>query len=650
MKYIRLGENGARTSRPTQCLSRLSLTAFVCAFIWLTACAAEPDLATRPNIVLIMADDLGFADLGSYGGEIETPQLDRLAAGGVRFSQFRVTPMCSTTRVALMAGMSYPAADFGRYEKALPLATLLQRAGYQTMMSGKWHAGSLDPRSPEVFQKFFGFLGGMSDCYAGGPDWFEGFKPYTQFGGDFDATTKFTERSIAYLREALEDEDPFFMFVAYNAPHHPLQARKETVDKYRGRYMAGYSAVRQARYARQLELGLVDPEWGTADAGVEVRRWEELPEARKVIEDARMAAYAAMVDEMDQGIGQIVQFLEDSGELENTIILFMSDNGGDYNNGSILTDADQVPWEAGNNPTTSNGWAWVKNTPFHFYKHASHEGALTVPFIVHWPKGLKHRAGQIDDTSIDVTDIYPTLMEIAGGSYSNGSTDLRPLTGRSFLNTLTQEAAFDAPSRFLWFNQSRAWIESGMKAVSLYGGPWQLYDLQADRAEQNDLAALQPELVQQLAEQWQAYAREISMPAPHRQPVGETQHAWGWHRLQMFAPQLISTFPENSKLTPAGSQRLEMKFSEPIDLTGRKGKFIRLYKVSDETNPVWEIDPDATHPSHGTHSLVFEGIPPLEADTQYYVMIDGGAFSVGGRPVGVINDGAYWWRFRTTAE
>jgi len=633
--------------RHKQAFFGLSLALGLAAF---SACASESEEASRPNILLIMADDLGYSDLGSYGAEIETPNLDRLAAGGIRYSQFRATPMCSTTRVALMAGMSFPAAGNGSYEHTLPLPTLLKEAGYRTMMSGKWHAGQANPRSPKLFDRFFGFLGGMSDCYSGGPDWFEGQTPFKDFGNGFDATTAMTDHSIEYMKEALSQDNPFFMFVSYNAPHHPLQARQETVEKYSGRYMQGYEVIRNARHARQLEMGLVKADWGAADPGVEVRRWEELPDARKVVEDARMAAYAAMVDEMDQGIGRLIAFLEEAGELDNTLIVFMSDNGSDYNNGSILTDAKQVPWQAKSNPTVSNGWAWAKNTPFNFYKHACHEGALTVPFIVHWPQLLKERAGDIDAAPIAVTDIYPTLAELAGIDYPGESRRLRPLTGRSFLASMSEEAPFNAPDRFLWFNQSRAWIEGGLKAVSLYGGPWQLYDLDSDRAEKNDLATTKPGVVAGFANSWQNYAREIGMPPQLSKPVGQHQHGWGWHRLQMFAPQLVSTFPENSKMTAAGSTRLEMHFNAPIDLAGREGKYIRLFKVSDESKPVWQIDPDARHPSQGTKQLVFKNLPSLEADTQYYVLIDGGAFKVGGRHVGVINDGAYWWRFRTEPE
>lgn len=635
-------------SRLTQFMSRNSHRALIGALFTCASLCSSAHAADRPNILLILADDLGYSDIGSYGSEIETPNIDRLASGGVRFSQFRVTPMCSTTRVALMAGMSFSAAGNGSYEGTLPLPSFLQTGGYRSMMTGKWHAGNTNPRSSKVFNRFFGFIGGMTDCFVGGPDWFDGQQPFKGFGPGFDATTAFTDRGIDYMREALEDKQPFFMFVSYNAPHHPLQAQKVTVDKYRGRYMEGYSAIRQKRYARQLEMGLVDPDWEPTGHGVEVRRWEELPEYRKVVEDARMSAYAAMVDEMDQGIGRLIDFLGDAGELDNTIIIFMSDNGGDYNNGSIKTDADQIPWKARNNPTSSNGWAWVKNTPFNYYKHACHEGALAVPFIVHWPKHLSARAGTINRSSLSVTDIYPTLLELAGLSYPPANKRLKPLTGKSFVASLKDNQAFDAPSRFLWFHQSRAWIENDMKAVSLYGGPWQLYDLKRDRTEQKDLAGSQPRLVGQLAAKWQSYAQSIQMPAALHQPVADAQHGWGWHRLKMFAPQLVSTFPENSKPTAPGSRRLEMRFSAPVDLAGMKGKYIRLYKVGDEVNPVWEMDPDESYPDQGKRTLCFKNLPPLEPDTQYYVLIDGGAFKVGGKHVGVINDGAYWWRFRTT--
>lgn len=615
-----------------------------CCFNAIALGAAEK----RPNILLIMADDLGYADLGCYGGEIDTPNLDSLAESGVRFSQFRATPMCTTTRVALMAGMSYQAAGAGSYKQAIPLPSLLKDAGYRTMMTGKWHAGKVDPRSPEVFDRFFGFLGGMTDCYVGGPDWFMGQESFSDFDEDFDATTAITDEAIVFMEEAIDEEEPFFMFVSYNAPHHPLQAKRETVEKYLGSYADGYEVINDERYQHQLEMGLVDPAWTPAPAGVEVRRWDDLSDERQEIEDFRMAAYAAMVDEMDVGIGRLIDFLKESGKYDDTLVIFFSDNGGDYNNGSILTDATQMPWLPNDNPTSSNGWAWVKNTPFANYKHASHEGALTVPFIVNWPKCLKLPEGSIEDASVAVTDIYPTLLDIAGQTYPGKEFGLRPLTGRSFLPVLTEDAAFKAPPRFLWFAQSRAWIEGEMKVVSLYGGPWQLYDMKADRTEQHDLSGERPNETARLARKWMDYARQIGMPPAKRLPPKSEQQGWGYHRLRMFSPALVDTFPANSQLTTPGSRRLEMHFNKPVNVTKAPKDFIRLYEVGDEDHPVWTGNKGDAQLENKNSTLVFDDVPPLKPDTQYFVLIKPGSFKVGGRPVGVINDGAYWWRFRTT--
>lgn len=613
----------------------------------LLLCHQNLTAISRPNVLLIIADDLGFSDLGCYGGEISTPNLDRLAGGGIRFSNFRATPMCSTTRVALIAGMSYQSAGMGSYRNVLPLPVFMKQAGYRTMFCGKWHAGNANPRSEALFDRSFGFLGGMTDCYAGGNDWFECNKPYKKFGRNFDATSFITSYSIKYMQEALKDDDPFFMVVSYNAPHHPLQARKKTVEKYLNKYSSGYEKIREARYKRQLSIGLIDPTWDPVPAGVEVRVWEELPKERQVIEDFRMAAYAAMVDEMDQGIGRIIKFLENEKRLENTLIIFMSDNGGDYNNGSIFADGNQIPWKPGNNPTSSNGWAWVKNCPFSKYKHACHEGALAVPFIVHWPSAIRVPEGSINHSDIAVTDIYPTLVEMTGAQNPGSNDSFKPLEGRSFLNTMARGATFNSPSRFISYRYSKAWIEDNMKAVSLYGGSWELYDIRKDRTEQFNLANSMTGTVKEFSKRWNDFAKGVGMSRPAIESVEKKEHGWGWHRMQMFAPQLVSTYPENSKLTSLRNPRIEMHFSASIDLAGSKGKFISLYKVSDESKPIWKMDPDKNHPGNGTKSLIFNNLPPLEPDTQYFILIDRGAFKVGGKPVGVINDGAYWWRFRT---
>ena len=610
--------------------------------------------AERPNILLIMADDLGYSDLGSYGGEIETPHLDRLADEGVRFSHFRATPMCVTSRVAILSGMSFFAAG-NAHERVKPLPQSLRDAGYLTAITGKWHASNRHPLAPGFFDRFHGFLSGMTDCYRGGDDWYLEHAPFRDFGPDFDATTVITDQSIHYMREALEADQPFFMFVSYNAPHHPLQARQETVEKYLGRYSEGFEAVRNRRLERQRAMGLIDANMVPAPAEIAVRPWGQMTDFRRKVEDSRMAAYAAMVDEMDQGIGRLLEFLEQSGILDETLIIFTSDNGGYYNHGNIRTDHLQIPWEAGSNQTVSSGWAWVQNTPFNLYKQTSHEGGLAVPFIVRWPSVLSdEQAGSITDIPADITDLYPTFIEIAGVEYPKewDGEVLKPLTGASFLCALVEGVPFVAPSRFHAFlnpryHESRAWIEGDYKLVAVHNGPWQLYDLANDRGETRDLSQDYPELRARMADEWHRYAESIGVPPAARGRELEEQQNWGWQRLLMFSPQLTRLVPNNSTLAPAGLDFFEMHFNRPLDFSQTGNRRIRLYQLSDEENPVWDVRLDRSHPSQGKTVLRVTDLPPLEADTQYYFLIDAGAFSVGGNPVGVINDGAYWWRFRT---
>lgn len=611
-------------------------------------------LPTTPNILFIMVDDMGYSDAGCYGGEIDTPNLDRLAAEGVRFSHFRASPMCVTTRVAFISGMTYFAAGM-EHNRVKPLPQSLRDAGYLTATTGKWHASNRHPLAEGFFDRFHGFLGGMTDCFSGGNDWFLEREPFRDFGPGFDATTVITDSSIRYMQEALEADSPFFMFVSYNAPHHPLQAQQETVEKYLGRYLEGFEVVRNRRIARQREMGLIDDDFVPAPAEVAVRPWEQMTEFRRKVEDSRMAAYAAMVDEMDQGVGRLLGFLEERGILDETLIIFTSDNGGYYNHGDIRSDHLHVPWQAGSNQTVSSGWAWVQNTPFKLYKQSAYEGGLAVPFIVRWPSVLPATsAGSITDIAADITDLYPTFIEIAGIDYPDewqGET-LKPLTGKSFLSALVHGKQFTPPQRFHAFlnplyHESRALIDGDFKLVAIHNGPWQLFDLQNDRGETTDLSESYPERRARMAADWHRYAESIGIPAPARAQEQPIQQNWGWQRLLMFSPHLQRIFPNNSTLVEAGLDFFEMHFNQPLDFTHSGNRRIRLYQLSDETNPVWDIRLDASHPSQGQNVLRVENLPALEADTHYYFMIDPGAFRTGERPVGPINDGAFWWRFRT---
>lgn len=624
----------------------LLLLAVVCG----SGMAAEADRKT--NVLLIMADDMGYSDAGCYGGEIDTPGIDRLADEGIRFTRFRATPMCLTSRAALLSGMSFQDNGRGRYERVLPLPEAFRQSGYRTYLAGKWHAGDHHPVSPGFFDRFHGFLSGMTDCYSGGPDWYMDDKPFREFGGDFDATTRITDQSIAYMREAVERGQPFFVFVSYNAPHHPLQARRETYEKYLGRYRDGFQAVRERRLERQRAMGLINPEWQPAAPGPEIRRWDEMPPFRQEVEDMRMAAYAAMVDEMDQGIVRLLQFLDTENLADDTVVIFTSDNGGYFNNGDINRDHLQKPWQAGSNQTISNGWGWVQNTPFNLYKQTSHEGGLAVPFIVRWPKALADRAGQLSDLPAEIVDLYPTFADLTGFRYpaEHEGQALKPLTGKSFLPALTTGADFDPPPRFHWFSQSRAWIEGDDKVVSFHNGPWQLYDLARDRTEQNDLAAAKPELTERLSRAWHAHAEAAGAPPEQRLPAQKTQRAWGWHHLQMVLPGLARLFPDNGQLVEPGSTSLELQFNTPLQLSAAPDARISLHTVAADLEPVWQTRPTESCLSEDRKTLRFEQLPPLQPDTQYFVLLSRDAFRIGDRPAGPINDGAYWWRFRTKPE
>lgn len=601
--------------------------------------------------MIIMADDLGYSDLGSYGSEIDTPHLDQLAAEGVRFSQFRVAPMCVVSRVAMLSGRGFNGGGDHPYSQTTPFPKLLKEAGYAAHMTGKWHAGNINPRNGEVFDNFFGFMGGMTDSFAGGPDWFLNEQPYKNFAPDFYATDALTDTAIEFMRKSQDAGQPTFAFISYNAPHHPCQAPQATVEKYIERYMAGYRSIRDARVERQRELGLLENQWTPAEPGAEVRDWNELPEERKRIEAGRMAAYAATIDEIDQNVGKLLAYLDDTGRAENTLVIFISDNGGDYSNGGRLIDAKQIAWNPGGNPSSSNGWAWVKNTPFRSYKHASFEGALASPMIARWPAGVKAAEGSILHESTHITDLYPTVLELAGAKYPerHDGKKLLPLAGSS-LTPLLQgqpEARLDKP-QFSWFEHSRGLAFDGWKAVQLYDGPWQLYDLQADRTETTNLAAEHPEKLAELIGLWEQQANPALLQRKPALGTQITQRGWGWHRIQRISKnKLINLKPDNSKVAEGPVTHLQLNFTQPIFFDRSQGKSIRLFAVSDESKPVWELRPTPDHPAHGKREVVFGDLPQLQPDAGYFVEWDAGWARVGDTPLGPLNDGAYWWRFRT---
>ena len=483
-----------------------------------------------PNILLILADDMGWSDLGCYGGEIQTPNLDRLAQNGIRFRQFRNTAKCNTSRACLLTGvyaqqcgMMKPAA----MQHAVTLGEVLRTAGYRTLWVGKHH-GTENPVT-RGFDRYYGLRDGCCNHFNPGlarageasparkrsdRAWCvddELLVPFTPEDQKFYTTDVFTDMALNYLEQYKDDEQPFFLYVAYTAPHDPLMAWPEDIAKYDHVYDAGYEKIRAARYQRQKAMGLVDEHFPLSEPMF--ADWNALePDAQKTAV-RRMQVYAAMVDRMDQNIGRILDKLRELNQLDDTLILFASDNGA---SAEVVSKGDNIPGTGEIGTMTrwasqEKNWANVSNTPFRYYKNYSHEGGICTPLIAHWPGGIK-TPGRFSDFSGHFIDFMPTLMEVADAAYPDtfNGEKVTPVQGVSFLPVLDgSEVSRSAPVFWQW-KQGRAVCDGPWKLVRWSAdpeGPWELYDMDADRTETTDLAGQYPEVVQRLSrlyDQWQS--------------------------------------------------------------------------------------------------------------------------------------------------
>ena len=615
------------------------------------------DETSRPNIVILLADDLGYSDLGCYGGEIDTPRLDQLAAEGLQFTRFRTSPMCVTTRAAMLTGMEYHMAGRQQMDRGIPLARLLKNAGYRTTIAGKWHLAGSPLDEHMGFDRFFGFLGGQTNCWTGGPDWRLERELFADYGDDFYATTAFTDYAIERVNEAIEADEPFFLYLAYNAPHVPLQAPEPNVRKYldRGVYDDGYQAIRDSRIKRQIEMGLIDADNTFPPPTGDVLPWDKLLPEQKRMETLKQAAYAGMIDSLDDNIGRLLDDLEAKGVLDNTIVLFMSDNGGSYV--GIDSDADAVPWDrTADHPykqlTTSNGWGYANNAPFRYYKQTGYEGGLAAPLIVRWPEGIRLPAGTRVTQAARVWDIYPTLAEAAGVTYDPSSdSQLRPLMGESLL------PMFDAPDaagheRFIAsFTISRAVIDGKWKATTMLTRPWELYDLENDRTESTDVAAEHPEVLARLVGIWDDHVAEAGgVPDDWNPQAFETVYFMN----QRMMHGLASLYPKMCDPAVEFDGTLRMNFIGDVVFRDENGKGmsgrIRLMKYGQEKE-VWSVDPTPAH-LDGPRTLAFKNLPELEPGTMYYFLWPSNLVRFK-TPGGQINrlheqrDGAYPWQFTT---
>jgi arylsulfatase len=523
--------------------------------------AAGPLAGARPNIILIMADDMGFSDLGSYGSRILTPNLDRLTAGGVQFTQFYNAARCVPTRASLLTGLYPHQAGIGHMlgpspnglydgdlsHEALTLAEGLKSAGYATYMAGKWHLTPWRPGEASLaengptgrgFDRFYGIIASIRS-YFNPPTLMEDGRELPPPEGAYHFTDAVTDHALQYIDEHENTEQPFFLYVAYTAPHWPLHALEKDVVRYRGRFEEGWDVIRKRRHQRQIELNLIDPDWPLPPRDPQEVPWDRVrPEYRDWF-DERMAVYAAMIDQMDRGIGRILQAVEAREETPNTLVVFLSDNGGCAEEIGPQGRASQFPLQTrngrdirlGNDPSINPGpedtyasygleWAGVSNTPFRRFKSFVHEGGIATPLIVSWPSriepNLTHETGHI-------IDIMPTFLELAGASYPDRYEDrpLQPLEGRSLLPVLQGGARSTAV--YGWEHEgNRALRDGDWKLVSRFPGDWELYDMKNDRLETHDQAAEMPEKVDALSIQYEQWAQRTGIKPWHgaQTPIG----------------------------------------------------------------------------------------------------------------------------------
>lgn len=484
----------------------------------------------RPNILLIMGDDIGFSDLGCYGAEIKTPNLDRLAEGGIRFQQFYNMAKCNPTRSSLITGL------YQGDERALSFVPLLREAGYSAIMSGKEHFDGWVPKDAyfaNTFEKSLTFWA-TTEYFVPPADTFE--RPFYLQGkkispDEIEAkilpkykTDFITDYGLKWLDEVLERDQPFFFLLPYHAAHYPLQARPEDIAKYQGKYKAGWDKIRQTRFERMKKIGIIDPDTklsppeGNSNkfrghpAGFdEIRKkfptyypWESISEEEQDKKDLEMAVFAAIIDRMDQNIGRVLDRLEEAGELNNTLILFFSDNGSCPFDSNV--DFNIPPGPAESYRCLSPVWANVGNTPFRLYKQNGHEGGANTHFIAHWPKVIKPH--QITAQPGHVVDLFPTFLEMAKAEYPasvNGKSTI-PLHGQSLM-PIFEGKEREEPEFFIsgHTERFRMYRRGDWKIVRENAEEWELYDLSKDKTEMNDLAKENPDKLEELVAHYEAY-------------------------------------------------------------------------------------------------------------------------------------------------
>jgi arylsulfatase A-like enzyme len=506
----------------------------------------------RPNILVILADDLGWSDPGCFGGEIQTPNLNRLARGGVRFTQFYSSARCCPARASILTGLyphqagmgnmtsEKPRTDYPGYagvlnDRNVTVPEVLKKAGYSTWMAGKWHLGPPGPVG-RGFDEYYGMVHGF--------DSFWDRSKYTRLpagrntrvyaDGAFYATDAITDYTLDFLAEARRRPDPFFFYLAYNSPHFPLHAPRDVIDRYAPVYEKGWDFIRERRFERMREMGLIRRDWKftprseipanrfnrqTGWAGKTNPAWDSIEPDRRKDLARRMAIFAAMVEIMDRNIGRVIEDLRRNRQLDNTLILFFSDNGAcaewdpwgfDKSSGpqNELHRGDGLAGmgQPGTYHSYGSGWANACNTPWRLYKHYIHEGGISSPLVAHWPAGIRRR-NAIEHQPGHIIDVMPTCVELAGAAYPQS---MPPMEGRSLVPALAGKPVEGGP--LFWEHEGNRAIRAGKwKAVAVEpAGRWELYDMESDRTEMNDLAARHSEQLKSMVRQWEQWAQRTN--------------------------------------------------------------------------------------------------------------------------------------------
>lgn len=523
------------------------LGVLLCGFI--PACTAQEH--QKPNIIVILADDMGYSDIGAYGSEISTPNLDRLAKNGLSFTQFYNNPRCSPSRASLLTGLYSHQAGIGNMvyrndgpgylgyinENSVTLAEVLKSKGYKTMMTGKWHVGHKKGQWPidRGFDKFYGIHKHVDSYYKvlkGSEVYLNGElllssdeEPVNHLNPDQEwyTTDVFTDYALKFLKEESDAEEPFFLYLAYNAPHFPLEAPQNEIEKYKGTYMEGWDKLREKKIALMKEMTVISPE--VALSASNNATWDTISLEDKRNLDFRRAIYAAQIDRMDQNIGRLLNHLEETGELNNTLILFLSDNGSSAETGTEdnmyglkwpehqIENHEEWGKEGGWSSSQGRAWANLSNTPFRLYKRWTHEGGISTPLIAFWPEVIEHKGTHTEEVG-HLIDIMATICDITGAVYPENfrGNSIKPLEGKSLLPVF-QNKEREGHKAIFWEHLGNKAVRRGKwKLVSRQERDiWELYDMSVDRSETNDLSLDYPEIVRDLNKYYEAWAKRSNV-------------------------------------------------------------------------------------------------------------------------------------------